>query len=175
MKGPAGIDIPNRRARIYGTGENPLCWTPLPTMALAAANMLRNPDPVLNRPIYISPFVSSPVSTPYSPLTQNSLLKAVESVLGTPFQVENVDVATINKNAKIALERGDVATAMKGLTVGSQFYEADSGNDFSALVENEVVGVHMCTIEDAVRDAISRYGQHTPVIEAMYKVEPCSI
>ena len=132
MKGPAGIDIPNKRARIYGTGNNPLYWTPLPTMALAAANMLRNPLPILNRPIYISTVAN---------LTQSALLSAVESVLGTKFTVEHVDVEKINTNARIALDRGELAKAMNGLTVSNQFYEADSGNDLSTLAENETVGV----------------------------------
>lgn len=168
MKGPAGFDISNRLARIYGTGENNLCWTPLPTIALAAANMLRNPAPVINRPIYICPF-------PRGQLTQNILLNNLETVLDTKFDVQHIDVAKINRNAKIALERGEGAKAMKGLNISNQFYEADSGNDFSDLVENEVVGVQATTVEEEVRAAIARYGEDSKVVEGMFKVEACEI
>lgn len=166
MKGPAGFDIANRRARIYGTGNNPLYWTPLPTIALAAANMLRHPDPISNRPIYICPFPQ---------LSQNILLSTVESVLDTKLTVENVDVKKISENAKLALQRGEGAKAIKGLTVSAQFFEGSGGNDFSHLVENETVGVQTMSVEDAVRDAIARWGEDCAVVEAMFKVEPCEV
>jgi hypothetical protein len=165
-KGVAGFDIANRIARIYGTGNNPLCWTPLPTMGLAAANMLRNPESVTNRPIYISPFRE---------LSQNLILNTLENVLGTKFAIENVDVKKINEHARIALERGEFAKAMKGLAVSNQFYEGDSGNDFRKLVENETVGVETMSVEDAVRDTIARYGEDCKVVEGMFRVEPCEI
>lgn len=168
MKGPAGFDISKKLARIYGTGHNNLCWTPLPTIALAAANMLRNPSPITNRPIYICPF-------PQGKLTQNIILSTLETVLGAKFEVEKVDVATINRNARIALERGEVGKAMKGLTVSNQFYEEDSGNDFSELVENEVVGVEETTVEEEIRLAIARYGEDSRVVEGMFRVEACEV
>jgi hypothetical protein len=135
-------------------------------MGLAAANMLRNPESVMNRPIYISPFPK---------LTQNIILETLESVLGTKFTIENVDVAKINKHARIALERGEVAKAMKGLAISNQFYEEDSGNDFRELVENETVGVETMSVENAVKDTIARYGEDCKVVEGMFRVEPCEI
>ncbi|KAH7366674.1 hypothetical protein BKA66DRAFT_195262 [Pyrenochaeta sp. MPI-SDFR-AT-0127] len=168
MKGVAGFDIPNRHARIYGTGENPLFWTPLPTIALAAGNMLRNPDSIANRPIYICPF-------PKYQLTQNILLSTLESILHTKFTIDNVDVKKINGNARIALERGEVSKAMKGLAVGNQFYEGDSGNDFNHLLENEIVGVQLTSVEEAVKQAIEQYGENSPVVEGMFRVEACEI
>lgn len=166
MKGPAGFDIANRRARIYGTGDNVLCWTPLPTMGLAVVNMLRNPEPFMNRSIFICPF---------SDLTQNELLTNLEKVMGVKFEVENVDIRKINEHARIALERGEAAKAMKGLAVSNQFYEDDCGNDFRHLVENDLVGMEMMSVEDAVRDALERYGKDCMVVEALFRVEVCEI
>lgn len=168
MKGPAGFDISNRHARIYGTGQNPLFWTPLPTIALAAVNMLRNPNTVLNRPIYICPF-------PKHQLTQNIILSSLESVLATKFTIDNVDVKKINQNARIALERGEFGKAMKGLVVSNQFYEGDSGNDFSHLLDNETVGVKLISVEEAIKGAIERFGENSPIVEGMYKVEACEV
>jgi nucleoside-diphosphate-sugar epimerase len=165
-KGPAGFDIANRRARIYGTGNNILCWTSVPTMGVAVINMLRNPEAVLNRTIFICPFEN---------LTQNVLLSALETVLGEKFDVENIDIAKINKHSRIALARGEGTKAMKGLTISNQFYEDDCGNDFRHLVENKLVGVEMMSVEDAVRDVIERYGKHPEIVEAMFNVQPCEI
>ncbi|KAF2028240.1 NAD(P)-binding protein [Setomelanomma holmii] len=160
------FDVANRRARIYGTGDNPLFWTPLPTIAFAAANMLRNPEPIINQPIYIC-------NMPH--LTQNILLATLESVLDTKFTVEKVDIKKINEHSLIALGRGETMKAMKGLTVSNQFYEGDCGNDFSRLIENETVGVEMKSVEDAVRDTIKRYGEDCKVVGGMFIVEPCDI
>ncbi|KZM26103.1 uncharacterized protein EKO05_0001205 [Ascochyta rabiei] len=168
MKGPAGFDIATRQARIYGTGNNPLFWTPLPTIARAAGNMLRSPDAVANRPVYICPFAKGE-------LTQNTLLAALQSALDSEFTIETVDVAKINKHAIIALERGEEGKAMKGLAVSNQFYEEDSGGDFSHLTENDLVGVEMTSVEEAVRDALAKWGRDCPVVEGMFRVEACEI
>jgi hypothetical protein len=135
-------------------------------MGVAAANMLRSPAAVANRPIHICPF---------SKLTQNQILTTLESVLGTKFTVDKIDVEKINEHARIALDQGEAGKAMKGLAVSNQFYEGDSGNDFSELVENETVGVEMMTVEAAINDVIVRYGEDSKVVEAMFKVEACEI
>jgi len=164
MKGPAGFDIPNRDARIYGTGNNPLCWTPLTTIAQALTTMLLHPTRALNRSILISPIRN---------LTQNILLTTLESILDTKFTTTNVDVALMNKNALIALEKGEVVKAMKGLTISNQFFEdEDGGVNFFDKAENELVGVQDVGVEEAVRMAIELYGLETPVTEGMYKVDP---
>jgi hypothetical protein len=168
MKGPAGFDIKNKHARIYGTGNSPLYWTPLSDIAAAAATILRNPSVAMNRGVYICPF--KPGS-----LTQNSILATLESVLDTSFTVTHVDVATINKNAKIALERGEGAKAMKGLAVSNQFYEEDCGNCLEGMTENEMLGVKEISVEEAVRAAIGKYGVDSAVVEPLFRVEPCDV
>ncbi|KAJ4356798.1 uncharacterized protein N0V89_004835 [Didymosphaeria variabile] len=168
MKGPAGFDIKNKQARIYGSGNNPLYWTPLPTIAVAAAAIIRNPSATANRGVFICPFAPGT-------LTQNSLLAALETVLELQFSVTHVDVATINKNAKIALGRGEVGKAMRGFTISNQFYEEDCGNNLEGLTENELLGVEEMNVEEAVRDAIERYGTDVSVVESMFRVEPCDV
>ncbi|KAF2469412.1 NAD(P)-binding protein, partial [Lindgomyces ingoldianus] len=163
---PAGFNIPARQARIYGTGNNPICWTPLPTIALAAANMLRNPAPAINRPIYINGVQN---------LTQNALLSAVETVVGEKLTVEQVDVNKINKHALIALERGEIEKAMKGLTISNQFYDGDNWSWEGVVMENELVGVEPVSVEAAVEQAIEKWGKDCPVVEAMFRVEACDI
>ena len=169
MKGPAGFDIKNKKVRMYGTGENPLFWTPLPTMARAVVNILlqySTEKEVKNRAVYIAPIPQ---------ISQKRILETVERVLGKKFEVENVDVQRINENAKIALERGEVGKAVKGLALSNQFYEGDAGNDFSAEVTNGAVGVEEMSVEEAVRDAIERYGRDCEVVEGMFRIEACEV
>ena len=147
MGGPSGFDIANRKARIYGSGNNLSCWTPLPTIAVAVVNMLRNPSAILNRGIFVSGVLD---------LTQNAILTALEAETGDKFSVEHVDVRQI-KEALEALEKGEYRQATMGLTINSNFNEEDSAANFWDKVENELVGVKPVTVQEAVRDAMSSW------------------
>ncbi|KAI4953196.1 hypothetical protein J4E86_006737 [Alternaria arbusti] len=175
--------MPNRHARIYGSGNQPLHWTPLPTMGLAAGNMLRNLDPIRNRPVLLDPI------TPSSTVTQNTLLRTLEKALDTTFTVSHVDVSKIHRNALVVLEKwkecgeqgegkAQMGKAMRGLGVCNQFYEGDDeghAEDSERTVQNELVGVEIMQLEDAVRDALERYGENCQVVQGMYNVEACEL
>ena len=147
MGGPSGFDIANRKARIYGSGNNLSCWTPIPTIAVAVVNMLRNPSATLNRSIFVSGVLD---------LTQNAILTALEAETGDKFSVEHVDVRQIKKEALEALEKGEYRQATRGLTINSNFNE-DSAANFWDKVENELVGVKPVTVQEAVRDAMGSW------------------
>ncbi|CAN9181988.1 unnamed protein product [Alternaria alternata] len=185
MKGPAGFanspsvpDIPNHHARIYGTGNEPLYWTPLSTIGLAAGNMLRNPLPIVSRPILICPF-------PH--LTQNMLLRTLEKLLDTSFGVEHVDVEKIHRHALVVLEKwkeggeqeegkAQMGKAVKGLAISNQFYGGeDDVKHLGQAVQNEIVGVKTMQVEDAVKDALEHYGKECQVVQGMFNVEACDI
>ena len=142
-KGAAGFDIPAHKATIYGTGNNLTCWTPLPVAATAAVNMLRNPDTILNRAIFVCGVRD---------LTQNAMLAALEAETGEKFALEYVDVERIRLDAMDALERGEPGKATRGLTINAQFNEKDSGANFWDKVENELVGIEAVDVRAAVRE-----------------------
>ena len=142
-KGPAGFDIDGRKATIYGTGNNLACWTPLPVIATAIANMLRKPDPILNHPVFVCGVRG---------LTQNAMLAALEAETGAKFEVDRVDIQKIRQDALDALERGEPGKAMRGLTLNAQFNEKDSAANFWDMVENPLVGVEAVDVREAVRE-----------------------
>lgn len=170
LKGPAGIDVKGRRARIYGEGNKRLNWTPLSVIAEAAVEMLAMyPDEqVVNRAVFIRGVKN---------LTQQRLLDVVEKVVGEKFDVEKVDVDRICRNARVMFEKGvkeQMGLAFKGLTVSGQFFEGE-GNDWSDLVTNEVVGVTEVSVEEAVRSVLEEFGTQGDVVEGMFKVEACEV
>lgn len=148
MGGYAGFDIPNRKAIIYGSGNNLSCWTPLPMIAVAVVNMLRDPSGILNRGIFISGVVD---------LTQNAILAALEAETGEKFAVEHADLEQIKKEALEALEKGEYRQATRGLTISSNFNEKDSAANFWDKVENELVGVKPVSVQEATRAAMSSW------------------
>jgi hypothetical protein len=149
MKGVAGFDISARKAKIYGSGNNLSCWTPLPVVASAAVNMLRNPDAILNRGIFVSGVRD---------LTQNAILTALEAETGDKFEVENVDLKQMKEKALAALAKGEYRQATMGLTINSNFNEKDSAANFWDKVENDLVGVEAVTVREAVKAAMNSFG-----------------
>ncbi len=145
MRGFEGFDIPARKAKIYGSGNNLSCWTPLPTIASAVVNMLRNPDVILNRGIFISGVRD---------LTQNAILAALEAETGDKFEVEHIDLEQIKEKALAALAKGEYKQATMGLTINSNFNEEDSAANFWDKVENELVGIRAVTAQEAVKAAM---------------------
>ena len=111
--------------------------------------MLKTPNPVLNRPIFICGVLN---------ITQNNILAALEAEIGVDFHVEHVDVKRIKQDALESLERGEGRRANRGLALNSQFNEEDGWADFSAKVENELVGVEAVDVRDAVREFLTVYG-----------------
>lgn len=107
--------------------------------------MLRNPDAILNRAIFISGVRD---------LTQNAILAALEAETGNEFEIEHIDLKPIKENALAALANGDYAQATKGLTLNSNFNEQESKADFWGIVENELVGVQAVMVQEAVRTAM---------------------
>jgi hypothetical protein len=143
--------------------------------------MLRDPRSIVNQPVLICPF------PPTSNLTQNTLLRTLENLLHTKFSIEHVDVDKIHRNALVVLEKwkeggeqeegkAQMGKAMKGLAVCNQFYEGDdSAKDPGQTLQNEVVGVMTMQVEDAVRDALERYGKDCQVVKSMFDIEACEI
>jgi hypothetical protein len=80
--------------------------------------MLRNPDPIINRTVFTSGVKD---------VTQNAILEALEAETGEKFTVEHVDVEEIKEEAEEALERCELAKAIRGMTVNSDFNEEDCG------------------------------------------------
>ncbi|KAL8946082.1 MAG: hypothetical protein Q9222_007474 [Ikaeria aurantiellina] len=142
--GPAGFDIINRKATIYGTGNNLACWTPLPTTVQAVHNMLlpQTLPRIINRAISICGVKG---------VTQNSILEALEAETGYAFEVQHVDITKIKRDAMDALSKGEWKAATRGLTLAAQFDEEDSAANFWDLVDNAAVGVNPLTVREAVK------------------------
>lgn len=145
--GPAGFNIANCAATIYGTGNNLACWTPLPTIAQAVHNMLlpETLPRIVNRAMFICGVKD---------VTQNNILAALEAETGSRFRVEHVDVQKIGQEAMKAMEEGDWKVATRGLTITGQFDEENSAANFWHLVDNAAVGVTPVTVREAVKEAI---------------------
>ncbi|KAL8709637.1 MAG: hypothetical protein Q9225_007426 [Loekoesia sp. 1 TL-2023] len=150
MSGPAGFDIANHKATIYGTGNNLACWTPLRTIAKAVHIMLLPPTlpQIVNRAIFICGVKD---------VTQNNILAALEAETGSEFEVTHVDIQKIRQGATEAMEKGDWKAATRGMTITHQFDEEDSAANFWDLVENDTVWVNPITVREAVKEVLEEW------------------
>ena len=107
--------------------------------------MLRNPDAIVNRGIFISGVRD---------LTQNAILAALEAETGDKFELEHIDLKQIKDKSLLALAKGEYKQATMGLTINSNFEEESSAN-FWDKVENDLVGIKAVTVEEAVKMAMN--------------------
>ncbi|KAL8692389.1 MAG: hypothetical protein Q9218_002579 [Villophora microphyllina] len=147
--GPAGFDIANRTATIYGTGNNLACWTPLPTTARAVHTMLLSETlpRILNKAVFICGV---------NDVTQNSILAALEAETGSQFRTKHIGIEEIRQQAAEALERSDWKAATRAMTITGQFDEENSAANFWHLVDNTAVGVEPVTVRQAVKAVIEK-------------------
>ena len=111
---------------------------------------LRNPDPIINRAVFISGVKG---------VTQNVIFDALQAETGERFTVEHVDMKKIKKEAEEALERSELAKAVKGMTINSNFNEEDGMANFWDMVENDWLGVNLASVREAVKDAMEKLGK----------------
>ena len=138
-----GFDIEARKAKIYGLGSTLSCWTQLSVYASTVVNMLRIPNKIANRGIYISSIRG---------LTQNAILEALEAETGAKFDVEHAEIKGVKERALESLKEGKIGPAMVGLHTDSNFNPENSGfADFWDKVENDLVGVKPVSVREAVK------------------------
>lgn len=102
MSGFMGFDIKSHSAIIYNTGEGSWSTTTLPSIGLAVKNSLLHPDKTANRYIFTASFT----------LTQNQVLRALEKITETKFDVNYVDAEAQKAIGMEKMSKGDFSGAM---------------------------------------------------------------
>lgn len=112
--------------------------------------MLRIPDKIRNRGIYISGIQG---------VTQNAILEALEAETATKFVIEHAEITGVKTKALEALKNGQMGLAMMGLHTASNFDPENAGfADFWDKVENDLVGVKPVTLREAVKEVMKEKG-----------------
>lgn len=100
--GFAGLDLQEKKAFIFGDGNNVVPWTTLDDVGRATANVLLHPQETLNRPVYVhSVFMS-----------QNQILSATKGVLGNEgWETTYKDMGPLLENALADLKAGRISAS----------------------------------------------------------------
>lgn len=134
----------SRQARIYGTGDEVWTGTTVDTIGLAVARLLRKPQDVRNRFIYI-----------YSVrTTQNEILSALESITASTWSVQNLKWEEEMPTGRKLLENGNRAGVVP--LILSYFFRSGMGADYvnDVKADNALLGLLTQNIEEIVREAV---------------------
>jgi hypothetical protein len=146
-----GIDIANRKARLYDDGAVKANTTTLRKVGRSVAALLSLPDAQLaqfkNQFAYLSSFRVS----------QQEMLDAVIRATGTSekdWTVEKVSTVEATNNAKVKADAGDMSAVME-LLYGTVFRE-EYGGDYEGtrMIVNKILGLKDEDFEETVREVV---------------------
>ena len=139
-----GFDVTARRAKIYGTGDEAWTGTTVPQIGLAVARLLRKPEDVKNRFIYI-----------YSVrTTQNEILAAMEALTGSKWSVEHLEWEKEISAGRKLLEGGNRAGIVP--LILSYFFREGKGADYvnDVQADNALLGLPTEDLKEIVRGVV---------------------
>lgn len=101
--GFSGLNFQEKKAFIFGDGNNVVPWTTLGDVGIATANVLLHPEETLNRPVYVhSVFMS-----------QNQIFDATKEVLGSErWEVTNNEMKPLLDKALEDLNAGRITASV---------------------------------------------------------------
>lgn len=139
-----GFDINTSQAKIYGTGNERWTGTKVSTIGLAIARLLRKPEEVKNKFIYIYS-----VST-----TQNEILAALESASDTKWDVSHVNMADEVMAGRETLAQGNRAGVVP--LILSYFFQEGMGADYErdVVAANNILELPTESVTAIVRDVL---------------------
>lgn len=147
--GPA-LDIDNRRARIYDSGNSKISATTLPHVGLAVARMLERPAATADRAVYTQTLVT----------THRERIAACERVIGAKFEIEEVDSKAAVAEARKRLVAGDHSAMFALISIAIiGDVEPSTGMWFeeSRKLDNDLLGgLPTADLDEVVREALKR-------------------
>jgi hypothetical protein len=146
ISGFIGFDIPSRKAVIFGDGEGSWSTTTLPSIGLAVKNSLLVPEKTSNRYIFISSFT----------LKQNDLLKTLEKLTGSKFDVEYVDAEAQKATAIEQLSKGDFSGAIALIRYISTVQGYGGNYALNKPTDNELLSLPKEDFEEALTKIVNK-------------------
>lgn len=140
-----GFDIPNRKATIYNDGEGSWPTTKLASIGLAVKNSLLEAEKTANRYIYTASFT----------VKQNEVLKTLEKITGSKFDVDYVDAEEQKAIGMEKLSKGDFSAAMLLI----RYVNSIDGNGGNYALykpsDNELLSLPKEDLEETLRQVVN--------------------
>lgn len=144
MAGFMGFDIPNRKAVIYGDGEGSWSTTTLSSIGLAVKNSLIVPEKTANRYILTASFT----------VKQNEVLKALEKITNSAFDVSYVDAEAEKADGMEKVAKGDFSGAMKLIRYINSVNGHGGNFALDHPIDNELLSLPREDFEETLRKIV---------------------
>jgi uncharacterized protein YbjT (DUF2867 family) len=132
-----GFDYPNRTARIYGPGANPISWVSFRDVAAMCALALRSPAADRRTIEFGGPEALSPLE----------VVARFEKIGGRPFQLEHVPEQALRAQFDAATD--PMQKTFAGLMLGYLYGDAI---DMAPVVDQ--FGIHLTSVDDYARSVL---------------------
>jgi hypothetical protein len=140
-----GFSIPDRTARIYDAGNEPITGTTIASIGRAVVGILQRPADTANKFLRIRSLE----------VTQNEILAAFEEATGEKWGVTSVSSKDILAQGKSKLAAGDKGGILDLVTV--QLFEEGAGRSIVVAKENsdnELLGVLEEDVLTVIKDIL---------------------
>jgi hypothetical protein len=140
------IDVKNRSATIYDSGNARFSVTTSTNTALAVVKSLLKPEETVNKHIFLSDFTATP----------RAIISALEQATGEKFSITQKESAPILKDLRERYDNGE-AGAVFGILSISFIGDIDVGYDFEKdqVLWNEKLGLPKVSLEEVVEEAVA--------------------
>lgn len=144
-----GLDIPNLRATIYDSGDQPYEATNVRQIGRAVAGILKHPEETKNKYIYVNSFT----------VTQNQVLAAIEKTSGKKLQVSRMTTEDLQNEGHRNAEKGNMNLAFPQV-VTAVVYGYGGMNNYSANREmaNKLLGLPEESLEKTIEEVVKEAG-----------------
>ncbi|PGG97776.1 hypothetical protein GX51_07158 [Blastomyces parvus] len=141
-----GFDLPNKAARIYDSGNEPITGVLIDSVGQAVVGTFLNPTETANKFLRIRSLQT----------TQNQILGAFEQITESKWAVERISTKELYRAGKEKMEKGEGGWILDILC--TQIF-ADGGNRSIVATkedsDNALVGVREVKLADVIRDIVA--------------------
>ncbi|KAL6245685.1 hypothetical protein RBB50_007684 [Rhinocladiella similis] len=131
------VNLQNHSATVWNGGDVPFAATNLETIGKAIVGVIEHLPETANRAVYVQEAL----------VTQNQLIKYAKEKDGVEWQITPKETAKAYEEALAELAKGpdaNIGAAMIG-TLMSALFDSSYGPDFSAHLDNELLGIKALT------------------------------
>ncbi|KAF2488959.1 isoflavone reductase family protein [Lophium mytilinum] len=141
------IDVANRKAEIWDSGNAQFTVTTSSNTGLAVAQALKNPALSANKQIFLSDFVTSP----------REIIAALESQTGEKFAIEEKVSGPVVKEARAKFDAGDYNSVYTLLSL-SFVSDEDVGYNFAKeqKIWNKDLGLPAATLDEVIKATLEK-------------------
>jgi hypothetical protein len=146
LKVTLGADIAAKKMTLYGEENRKAHTTTIHSVCIAIVSILADPLPYSNQIVHIHDFF----------ITQGELLSAIESVTGSKFEVEKVDVNEMGMAAVEKIKKGEFNLENILWVVRQGVWSSPGSSSWDEADDSATLGLGSKDLEEELRKIVAK-------------------